>query len=390
MKALVIGSGLMGSALAFDLARSGGVEEVTLADINLDRARESAARIGSPKVRTVAIDVDYFDNVIELMAGPDCVFGAVSFRHNFLLTKAAIEAGVHFCDLGGNDEIVMKQRSLDSKAKAAGVAIVPNCGLAPGLANILAARGAESFESVERIRLRVGGLPQHPKPPLNYQLLFSVEGLLNEYIGQATILREGKVTYVDTMTEVETIEFPPPIGRLEAFHTSGGSSFLPQMFEGRVRDLDYKTLRYPGHCERFKTLLEIGFASEEPIAVGSNLMTAREMFSELLRRKLESTGNDVVILEVEIVGVQDGRERTLTFGLVDSYDENDNITAMMRCTAFPTSIIGQMIVNGNILARGVATPEQCVPLEPFLSELRGRKIDVVQRVTEARRQETSS
>lgn len=378
MKFLVLGSGLMGSALAFDLARSKKVEKVTLADADLLRAEQATHRIGSPVVHPVHLNVSMIDSVIALMTQHDCVIGAVSFRYNSILTKAAITTGVHFCDLGGNDEVVQNQMSLDAEARKAGVLIVPNCGLAPGLANVLAARGAELFDSVDSVKLRVGGLPQHPRPPFNYQLVFSIEGLINEYSGTSTVIRDGKLTQVDTLTEIETVNFPKPPGTLEAFHTSGGSSLLPKMFVGKVRALDYKTLRYGGHCEKFKALFDLGFASNEPLTIGSNLLTAKEFFLELLKRKLDTGGKDLVVLRVVLSGLRGGHSQSLTFELIDFYDEINNITAMMRATSYPTSVIAQMIVDGTIASRGVLPPELCVPLDPFLTELAERNILVRQ------------
>lgn len=367
---------MMGSALAFDLARSKKVDQVTLSDIDLAQAQHVAKSINSEKIKTVPLDVNYYDAVIETMHGHNCAIGAVSFRHNLLLSKAAIEAGIHFCDLGGNDDVLSSQLRLNEAAIKNGVTIIPNCGLAPGLANILAARGVELFDSVDSVHMRVGGLPQHPRPPLNYQLAFSAEGLLNEYSGKSTVIRDGKMTHVDTLTEIEAIEFPSPFGTLEAFHTSGGASRLPQMLEGKVRELDYKTIRYPGHCERFKALLDLGFGSNEPISVGSNLLTAREFFIELLKKKLSPSGKDVVLLKVTVQGVKNNHSQVLTFDLIDFFDENDNITAMMRMTAFPTSIIAQMIIEGMITKRGVVPPEYCVPLHPLLEELKARKVAI--------------
>jgi lysine 6-dehydrogenase len=376
MRFLVIGSGMMGSAVAFDLARSSGVEQVTLADIDLSRAREVAEKIGSTRVHPIELDVNSFDQVSDVMRGHDCGVAAVSYQHNVHLTKAAIQAGMHLCDLGGNDEVVRKQLELSREAEDAGVAVIPNCGLAPGLANILAARGAEQFESVDSIRLRVGGVPQHPKPPFNYQIVFSVEGLLNEYTGKATVLRNGTLTQLDALTEIEAIDFPSPFGRMEAFLTSGGASLLPEMFAGKVRELDYKTVRYPGHCERFRTLLELGFASNDPVIVGANVYTSRDVFSQLIRNKLDKSGKDVVLLRVCIKGRQGGLRRKLSYELIDFYDENENITAMMRTTAFSTSIVSQLIAGDRVKKRGVATPEMCVPLQPLLEELRDRGINV--------------
>jgi len=378
MKFLIIGAGQMGSAVAYDLARTADVEAVTLADVDLRRAEEAAARIATAKVRPLRLDVEASNDIVDVMRQHESVIAATTFRHNVALTKAAIEAGVHLCDLGGNDEVVQQQLAFDSAAKQRDVLIIPNCGLAPGLANVLAARGIEEFESVETAQLRVGGLPQHPRPPLNYQLVFSVEGLINEYSGKSRVLRNFAIAEVDAMTELERIEFPPPFGTLEAFITSGGTSLLPQMFAGKVRYLDYKTIRYPGHCERFKALLDLGFASSEPIAVGTSVLTAKEMFYELLRRKLSGSDRDVVLLRVSIRGKRRGKLQTLSFNLIDFYQENDNITAMMRTTAFPTSIMAQLVVRGVVRERGVRTPEQCIPLEPFVSELRAREIQITQ------------
>jgi lysine 6-dehydrogenase len=376
MKFLVIGSGMMGGAAAFDLVHSPAVEGVTLADIDLARAREVARNVGPSKVHPVQLDVNNYERVLEVMKGHHCGIAAVSYQHNVLLTRAAIEARMHLCDLGGNDDVLTEQLELDVEARAAGVGIIPNCGLAPGLANILAARGAEEFESVDSIHLRVGGLPQHPKPPFNYQIVFSVEGLLNEYSGKAMVLRDGTVTRLESLTEIEPIDFPPPFGRMEAFLTSGGSSLLPAIFAGKVRELDYKTIRYQGHCERFKMLLELGFASNEPVMAGSNLLTMRDVFSQMIRNKLQRAGKDVVLLRVYIMGNHRGQRRTLSYDLIDFYDENENISSMMRTTAFSASIIGQFLAEGRVTMRGVATPEMCIPLRPMLDELRTRRINV--------------
>jgi lysine 6-dehydrogenase len=379
MKFLVIGSGLMGSALAFDLARSKGVEHVTIADEDFKRAESVAAKIPSNKVRPVALDVNYYEKVVGLMREHSAAIGAVSYRFNYALSQSAIDAGIHFCDLGGNDEVVEQQLKLHERARRANVLIVPNCGLAPGLANILAARGAEQFDSVDTIRMRVGGLPQHPQPPFNYQLVFSAEGLLNEYSGTSVVIRNGELSRVETLTEVEQIEFAAPFRKLEAFHTSGGASLTPKMFAGKVQNLDYKTIRYPGHCEKFKTLLELGFGSDELVSVGANLLTEREMFIELLKRKLPSGGPDVVLLRVEIIGFKRGARKTLAYNLIDFLDEVDNISSMMRTTSFPTSLIAQFIADGTIAERGVATPEQCVPLRPLLEGLLDRGIRIEER-----------
>lgn len=372
MKFLVLGSGMMGFALAHDLARSEGTTSVTLADIDLERAQRAASRIRHGRVVPLRLDVSDEASVAALMREHDGAAAAVSYRFNESLTRAAIKASRHLVDLGGNDEVVARQRRLDGEARRAGVTIIPNCGLAPGLINVIAAGSVAEFDTVESLHLRVGGLPQHPRPPLNYQITFSVEGLLNEYSGKAEVLRRGRRVLVDALTEVETIHFSPPFGAMEAFITTGGASLLPELFEGKVQELDYKTIRYPGHCERFKALMDLGFGSNDPIQMGSNIFTEREVFSELLRRKLPETGQDVVLLLATTKGLKDGNEATLRYRLVDYFDASDNISAMMRTTSFPTSVILQLLAQEVIKEVGVLAPEQCVPMPAFLFELEQR------------------
>jgi lysine 6-dehydrogenase len=378
MKALVIGAGMMGSALAYDLAGSRGVGEVILADIDAERALHVAANIG-PAVRPERADVTDRAGIVSLMREADVAIGATTYQHNIALSEAAIEARRPFLDLGGNMDVVDAQLQMHRRAADAGILIVPNCGLAPGLACVLASGAAGRFAVAEDIHIRVGGLPQHPVPPLNYQLVFSVEGLINEYLEPSEVVRDGKLEKVESMTEIEPLDFPPPYRKLEAFHTSGGISTLARMYAGKAKSVDYKTIRYQGHCEKFKTLLDLGFASTEPIAVGNTLRTARELFEELLKRKLPAAGPDVVLVEVRVTGSHpSGGRRTLAYQMIDCYDERAKISAMMRTTAFPTSIIAQMVARGEITERGVAPPEACVPLEPFIAGLRQRNIMITE------------
>lgn len=376
MKILVLGSGMMGSALAYDLAHSEGVDEIVIADIDEGRARSVAEPFGT-HAKSVQLDINYYDDVVAAMTDMDVAIGAVSYTHNYALSKAAVETGTHFLDLGGNNDIVSRQLTLHEKAKAANVCIIPNCGLAPGLSNVLVASGVKRFDTPEKIHIRVGGLPQHPRPPLNYQLVFSPEGLINEYIEPAEVIQNGTIKQVESMTDIEEIVFPEPFGVLEAFNTSGGLSTLARMFEGRVKEMNYKTIRYKGHCEKFKVLLDVGFASNEPMMVGESVRTAREVFSDLLKKKLDSNGPDVVLLRASITGAMNGKQKALAYEMIDYYDTANRMTAMMRTTAFPTSIIAQMVGRGEIVARGVLPPEQCVPAEPMIEELKKRNVVII-------------
>jgi lysine 6-dehydrogenase len=240
---------------------------------------------------------------------------------------------------------------------------------------LLVAHAANRVEKLEAIHIRVGGLPQNPKPPLDYQLVFSVEGLINEYVEPARIIREGKITTVESMTELEEIEFPPPFGKLEAFQTSGGTSTLPDTFFGQVRELDYKTIRYRGHCDKFKTMIDLGLCSSDMVAVGGLGVPPRRLLEELLVRNLPADEPDVVLVRVEVSG---GRG-TLRYDIIDRFDAASGLSAMMRTTAFPAAIVALMMARGQTQSRGALPQERCLRADLFMRELAARKIKVVER-----------
>ena len=371
---LVLGAGLMGKAIAFDLVHSSPHFTVTLADIDFERASRVAASIDPKRISPQKIDAHNHADVVRLMGQHTVVISAVTFHLNYLLTKAAIEAGSHFCDLGHDDEIVAQQLTETHNALRAGVTIISNCGLAPGLADILAMEAFRLLDEVDSVHLRVGGLPQHPHPPLNYQLVFSVEGLIEEYTLPATVLRGGKIRNIESLTDIESISFPAPYENLEAFHTGGGASRLPQLLEGKVSLLEYKTVRYRGHCEKMKALLDLGFAENEPLTVGQRIITSRELFLELLKKRLTFDEPDAVLLLVSARGRKNGKAHTISYRMIDLFDPQNSMTAMMRSTSFPTSVIAQMMLDGRIATRGVFTAEEIVPAKPLIEELRNRNI----------------
>ncbi len=350
----------MGSAAALDMAGSPGVEGVMLADADARRTRTVAAR--HKKIQPARLDVTDGEAVRRLMRQVDGTLSAVPYFYNLDLSRAAIEAGCHFCDLGGNSRLVEKQFRLHAAARRAGVRVLPDCGLSPGLTSILVADGVSRLKRVDRIHIRVGGLPENPQPPLNYKLLFSPHGLLNEYIETARIIRKGRPVQVDSMTGIEEIRFRgfPP---LEAFYTSGGASTLPETYGGQVRELDEKTIRYPGHCEAFRLLFWLGFGAGE----------RRQVLTRALEKKLALPGGDVLLLRVDVFGRAGG----VRYELVERGTET--LTAMMKTTAWPASILLQMLVNGAVSEMGVLRLEQAVPTDVFLKEFARRGIRLTRR-----------
>lgn len=376
MKILVLGAGRMGLGAVYDLAHnSPDIEAVTIADSNFERAQAVAETVDSAKVAAVQLDVSDFAQTLSIMKGHDAAISCVNYWFNLSLSRVAIETRCNFCDLGGNNYVVDDQLALDEEAKRAGINIIPDCGLAPGMVSVLAMHGAKQFHEIEEIHIRVGGLPQNPKPPLNYQLVFSVEGLINEYIEKARVIRGGEITEVESMTELELLEFEsfPP---LEAFQTSGGTSTLPDTFLGKIRELDYKTIRYAGHCEKFKTMIDLGLCSSEELLVDYVKVTPRKVFGELLQRNLPAGEPDYVLVRLDFVGIKDGERKHLRYDIVDKFDEATGLSAMMRTTAFPASIIAQMMARGEVFQRGATPQEKVIDAEKFVAELERRNVKI--------------
>ena len=376
MKILVLGAGRMGHGAAFDLIHnSPGVDSVTIADFDLKKAEDVAEQVGTDLITAHHVDAGNQSDVARLMAHHDAAISCVNYWYNESLSRAAIDTNTHLCDLGGNNYVVDSQLALDEEAKAAGVSIIPDCGLAPGMVSILAMHGAAKFDTVDEIHIRVGGLPQDPQPPLNYQLVFSVEGLINEYVEVARVIRDGKIIEVPSMTELESLEFDgfPP---LEAFQTSGGTSTLPDTFLGKIKELDYKTIRYAGHCDKFKTMIDLGLCSSDEILVDYQKVKPRKVFGELLQKYLPADGPDYVLVRLGFVGKKDGGVKRLRYDIVDKHDDSTGLSAMMRTTAFPASIIAQMMARGDVLTRGATPQEKAIDPDKFVAELERRDIGI--------------
>lgn len=372
MRFLVLGAGLQGYAAAYDLARTPGVREVTVADVDATRAARAAGRLAGlgAEVRADVIDAGNDPRLAERLAGYDVVISAVPYFLNLILTRAAIAARVSFCDLGGNTDLVREQEALDQEAKAAGVTIVPDCGLAPGMANVLAAAGIARLDRADSVKIRVGGLPLHPHPPLEYMMVFSMHGLLNEYLGRATALRGGKRVEIETLTEVESLEFPRPVGRCEAFVTLGGASTMPWTYEGKLKTLDYKTVRYPGHAAKMRLFRDLGLLEKDPLPVDGVTVSPRSVFAAAAEPRLTFPGEpDVVVMRVMVEGAKQGGRREIVFDMLDRMDEEHGVSAMMRTTAYPTTAAALMIARGEVPYRGVAAMERAIPAEPFIAEL---------------------
>ncbi|MGH7510298.1 MAG: saccharopine dehydrogenase family protein [Gemmatimonadales bacterium] len=377
MKLLVLGAGLQGCACAYDLLQNPAVGQVTLADLRPEKLPRFLAEDWKGRLRTLKLDVTDSAAVHAAFDGQAAVMSAIPYYYNGAMARAAIECGCHFSDLGGNTDIVLEQKKLHQQAWARGVSVIPDCGLAPGMVNILAAEGIRRVDRAERVKIFVGGLPQSPEPPLNYQLVYSLEGALDYYTTPSWVLRGGKPVQVEALSEVEPVEFPAPVGTLEAFHTGGGISTLPFAYAGKIDVMEYKTLRYPGHVAIMRPIRELGLLSNAPIEVKGKKVAPRDLFIAAVHPKLyKPEGRDLVALQVQVTGQRGGQRHRVTFRLIDYYDAQHGISAMMRTTGYSLSITGQMQVDGRVKAKGVHTPDEAIPFDQYVSELAKRGIMV--------------
>jgi len=379
----VLGAGLQGTACAYDMARFGDAREVRLGDVSLPIARAAAAKvnrlIGRRVARAFRVDVANARAVKNFLTGVDSFLSAVPYYHNVSVARAAIAAKANMCDLGGNTDVVFQQLKLNAAAKKAGMTIIPDCGLCPGMGNTLAVYGMEKFDRPRSVRIRVGGLPLAQHPPLNYFLSFNIAGLTNEYFGKAFVLRNGKVTKIDTFSELEILEFPAPVGLCEAFVTTGGTSTCPWTFEGKLEEYEEKTVRYPGHYGKFKTMLDLGLLSEKPMRVGKVKIAPREVFHAVVGPQLTvDEPRDVVVLRVTVTGEKAGREGSMILEIMDFFDAKTHFTAMQRTTGYPAAIVAEMMARGEV-AKGAVRLENAIEARTFVKALPLRDIKLQER-----------
>jgi len=376
MRFLVIGAGKQGSACALDLLEQPGVKSVLLADKKLDHVPEFLDPYrGKGRLELVTLEVSDQAAVRAAMQRCDAVLSAAPYYYNLDLATLAVESGRHYADLGGNTDIVKRQKKLDAAAKVKGVSVIPDCGVAPGMVNILAGEGIRRLETTDAVRIYVGGLPQRPEPPLNYMVVYSLEGVLDYYTTPSWVLRDAKLHQVEALSELEDIEFPRPWGTLEAFHTGGGISLMPFEYEGRIRTMEYKTLRYPGHVAIMRSIRELGLLSLEPVDVNGTKVVPRQAFIASVGPKLTKPhGPDLIALRVDVRGTRAGTPAGFRWQMVDLYDERKGVTSMMRTTGYSLSVTGLMQLGGDIARTGAFVPDEGVPAKPYIAELARRGI----------------
>lgn len=375
MQVGVLGSGLMGKEAARDLVWSKDVTSVGLADIDYERAKAVCEQLESDKLTPYSVNANDEEQLSNFMKRFDVIINALFYSFNEIVARTAIKVGVHSVDLGGHiGHITDKVLELKEKAKEKGVTIIPDLGVAPGMINILSGYGVSKLDNPNSIKLYVGGIPLRPEPPLGYNHVFSMEGLFDHYTDPSLIIREGKKQIISSLSEVEQIYFER-FGPLEAFHTSGGTSTLPISYPD-LNTLEYKTIRYPGHAEKFKLLVDLNLTRKDyEVELNGNKVNPREVLLKVLDPIVNlKEKDDVVLLRVIVSGVKNSNETTYEYEMITHKDRENNVTAMARATANTISVVAQMIGNETITKRGVYPPEQIVPGKEYIEEMAKRNV----------------
>lgn len=383
-KYVVLGAGRQGVAAAYDLAVFGHAERITLLDVDLQVAQAGAAKLngllGKPIASAHRVDAGDTAAVAPYLDGVTGLISSVHYTFNLEMTKLAIAKKVHMTDFGGNTDVVRQQLALDAEAAAAGVTIVPDCGMGPGLNISLGTYVMELVEVPEEVLIWDGGLPQDPQGPWNYVSTFNLGGLTNEYDGHASFIRNGQVVPVPCFSGYEVLEFPEPLGKLEAFVTSGGLSTSPWTFEGKLKRLENKTLRYPGHVAQFKAFSDLGLLGLDPIDVAGQKVVPRDVFHTLLAPQIcRDEVKDVCVMRVKGIGTTKGKRAEATVELVDRYDPKTGFTAMQRLTGWHGSILLIAAVNG-MVRRGAVSVEVSLPGKTIVTECKRRGFAMTEHV----------
>jgi lysine 6-dehydrogenase len=376
----VIGSGRQGTASGYDMARWGEAKTVIMMDKDLAAAERAAQRInrliGSQIAVARQLEVTDLAAVQKALNGVNAFVSAVPYYYNLGITQAAITARASMCDLGGNTDIVRQQHAFSEQASQVGISIIPDCGQVPGLGSSLIVYTMSLLDDTTDVYMWDGGLPQYPQFPFNYLLTFHVAGLTNEYAEPGIFLRDGKITEVEPMTELEIVEFPDSVGTLEAFVAGGGTSTMPWTFEGKLRTLQNLTLRYPGSHNQLRAFWDLGLWGLTPIKTEKGEAVPRDVFHALFEPKVTfrdgtDKSKDIVLVRVKAVGKKNGKPAQAEVELVDRFDEQTGFTAMERTTGWDAAIVAVLMAHG-ITPRGSGGVESFVPVQPFMTELRKR------------------
>jgi len=365
-KIIVLGSGMVGRVMAADLSPD---FDVTAADVN----PANLEKLGRAPVKKKTADLSDGAAVRSLVMDYDLVIGAVPGFMGFETLRSVIEAGRDVVDISFFPEDALE---LDAAAKAAGVTAVVDCGVAPGMSNMILGHHAARM-SVSRFRCYVGGLPFRRDFPFEYKAPFSPADVIEEYVRPARYVENGHVVVRPALSDVELLDFPE-IGTLEAFNSDGLRSLLRTM---AVPDMIEKTLRYPGHADRIRALSASGFFSADEVEVPGGKVRPLDVTSAVLFKqwRLADEDDEFTLMRVHVDGQENGRARSVVYSLFDRRDRRTGFSSMARTTGFPASAVARLVLAGEFSQKGICPPETVGVDEAnfrfVLDELRARHVD---------------
>ena len=351
-KVLVLGAGKIGGAIV-DLLHASGAYEITLADSNMAFLQQA----GGKKAATRHVDVSDRAALTQVAKGHQAVISALPFFLNPGVAQVCADVGAHYFDL---TEDVETTRAVRQISKTSPVAFAPQCGLAPGFISIVANHLAQSFDSLREVHMRVGALPQFPANALKYNLTWSTDGLINEYCNPCEAIHEDKLVEVMPLEGLETFSLDGI--DYECFNTSGGLGTLCETLEGKVQSLNYKTVRYPGHRDIMKMLLE-----------DLRMKDHRDLLKEILERSVPITHQDVVLIFVVVTGMREGRLTQQSYAKKIYAQEIDGklMSAIQITTAAGITAMVDLFFDGKLPKSGFIRQESCA-LPDFLENRFGR------------------
>ncbi len=347
MKVAVLGSGMVGSAIAMDLASRHHITAFDVSNVNLDLLKKR-----NPRIETQLADLRDYSLYSHLLSSFDIVVTAVPGFMGYKTLEAAINCKKNIVDISFFPEDVLQ---LDKLAKEKGVTVITDCGVAPGMSNFIVGRYNEEMK-IDALEIYVGGLPKVRKKPFQYKAPFSPADVIEEYIRPARLMENGHIIARPALSEVEWIHFEN-LGTLEAFNTDGLRSLLYTM--PHIKNQKEKTMRYPGHVDIIISLKESGFFNETPIDIEGSKISPLKVTSQILFNewKLGLEEEELTVMKVKLIGKKDGEAKIVEWNLLDFYDQDTKISSMARTTGYTCTAAVNLLTQNLFNEKGVFPPE---------------------------------
>jgi lysine 6-dehydrogenase len=387
MKVLVLGMGLMGPTIAKDCAEAREVSKVTGCDVEAKKLREASAYINNEKFDTEELSVTDHNSLVDKMKDYDVVINGTAARFSMDVLRAAMEAGTSLVDLAGGG--YPHEGGIYEKVVESGITAIPGCGVDPGLIDMLSGQAFTFMDEIDEVTFACGGLPRKPEPPLDYKIVFGGTRMPIRP-GKVPMIVDGKQVDLDRYTEVESI-FVEGLEPMEAFIDGYYSSLLKLCLENGVKNFRGKTIRYDGYVNKIMFLRDLGLLSEEPVDYEGYPVVPRELFHKiiypLVKFDTAAGDRDLTVLLIRAKGRKDGDEISVSYDMVDFYNEEKSVTSMAKTTGYTAAIVARMLGRGDIKTLGIQWPVRIIRgnlLSNLLRELRKRGVEITETVTHSR------